>query len=87
MVNRGDGKKSDTYGPPGSQHHVNQGLKQQQQQPTAAVLERTAFTWWGRRLQKAANDPHLFPYPLKRGVVGRGDDEKPPMVHLVNETT
>jgi len=32
MVDRGDGKKSDTYGPPGSRHHVNQGLKQQQQQ-------------------------------------------------------
>jgi len=32
MVDRGDGKKSNTYGPPGSRHHVNQGLKQQQQQ-------------------------------------------------------
>jgi len=31
MVDRGDGKKSDTYGPPGSQHHVNQGQTQQQQ--------------------------------------------------------
>jgi len=31
MVDRGDGKKSDTYGPPGSRHHVNEGLKQQQQ--------------------------------------------------------
>jgi len=30
MVDRGNGKKSDTYDPPGSQHHVNQGLKQQQ---------------------------------------------------------
>jgi len=29
MVNRGDGKKTDTYGPPGSRHHVNKGLKQQ----------------------------------------------------------
>jgi len=32
MVDRDDGKKSDTYGPSGSRHHVNQGLKQQQQQ-------------------------------------------------------
>jgi len=32
MVDCGDGKKSNTYGPPGSRHHVNQGLKQQQQQ-------------------------------------------------------
>jgi len=32
MVDRGNGKKSDTYGPPGSRDHVNQGLKQQQQQ-------------------------------------------------------
>jgi len=30
MVDHGDGKKSDTYGSPGSRHHVNQGLKQQQ---------------------------------------------------------
>jgi len=30
MGSRGDGKKIDTYDPPGSRHHVNQGLKQQQ---------------------------------------------------------
>jgi len=30
MVDRGDGKKSDTYDLPDSQHHVNQGLRQQQ---------------------------------------------------------
>jgi len=32
MVDRGDDKKPDTYGPPGSRNHVNQWLKQQQQQ-------------------------------------------------------
>jgi len=32
MMDHGDGKKSDTYGPPCSRHHVNQGLKQQQKQ-------------------------------------------------------
>jgi len=32
MVDRGDGKKSDTFGSLGLRHHVNQGLKQQQHQ-------------------------------------------------------
>jgi len=37
------------------------------------VLERIAFMWWHKRLQKAVNDPQLFPCPSIRGMMGRGD--------------
>jgi len=87
MVERSDGKKSDTYGPPGSRHHVNQGLKQQQQQ------QRLLFGFEEDRLHevaltamKAANNPHLLPYPPKEGLWVVAMEKKIPTVHLVHDT-
>jgi len=58
MVDRGDGKKSDTYGLPDSRHHVNQGLKQQQHAGEDRLVVAPTDT-------KAANEPQIFPYPPK----------------------
>jgi len=74
MVDRGDGKKSDTYGPPASRHYVNQGLKQQQQQQLRPCFHEVVPT-----AIKVVNDPQLFPYPLKEGWWAMM------MVHLVHD--
>jgi len=64
-------KKPDTYGPPGSRYHVNQGLKQQQQQ------------CWNRSPSSSGTDGYknckrssLFSLSSKRRMVSRDNGKK-----------